>query len=951
MMRNPFRFDSTLPVEERNALRLILIGLPASVLAATVYLALAIQSGTWQMYAWSADIWLLSLAVLAGYFLLRRRRLSTAIWLILISIQATFIAAVALIEGIGWLIGISILALVSVIAGQTLPSRQAYLAVASGAVSGVAAILLELFLPAYRLPLPPVIRIFLPVILFIVILLFGHVTAVQFRNYTLRVKLIIIFVALVLSSIGVGAFFTINAQRTALTATIGSQLNTLASSKAVEIGQALERETDILETLAFNPFILNIVSASNTQGALSEEEIIRLDAEWRSAASSSDPLISNVLNNELSATLIQFQHEFPEHVETFITDLQGMNIAATNRTSDYYQGDEEWWRGAMADGVYIGQPEYDESSGITAIILAVRIQPSDDAPPLGILRTTLDLSFLTPSLTAGLFAQTGHTDIYLPNRQELSLRLQEDGAYETILKTASLNINELIQSDAVYQQTFHDEIPIIASPALVAGPTLAGEHEEQIAIEKLQWHVVSIQNQAEAFQPIRTQTRNISLFAIAISLAAMLAAVGFAQVFAAPITRLKQVAEQIAAGDTNAQAQVESGDEIGALAAAFNQMTSQLRDLIASLEQRVSERTVDLKNAVFVSEKRARDLQSISEISRIISAEQRLDILLPLLTRLISERFSFYHVGIFFVDETRRFVRLQAANSKEGQKLLEQGHHLEIGSGLVGTAAQSGKPRIALDTETDSAFLTNPHLPATRSELALPLNYRGLTIGVLDVQSTQPNAFTESDTNTLSILADQAAITIQNARLFGQMQQAREEAEALYAQIQNREWNAFVRQESRIGYQHTASGGKRLTQAVLSSEIRKALKKGEIVVLEGGDTQFQPALTIPVKLRGQTLGVLNIKAPLPNHRWSRDEINLAQAISDRLALALDNARLLLESQRRAAKEAKIGEVTAKIGASINLQNILQTAVQELGRALPGSEVIIQFGDTDGESLQ
>jgi len=69
---------------------------------------------------------------------------------------------------------------------------------------------------------------------------------------------------------------------------------------------------------------------------------------------------------------------------------------------------------------------------------------------------------------------------------------------------------------------------------------------------------------------------------------------------------------------------------------------------------------------------------------------------------------------------------------------------------------------------------------------------------------------------------------------------------------------------------------------------------------------------------------------------------MAQAISERLALALDNARLLQDSQRRAAKEQKIGDVTAKIGASINMRTMLQTAVEELGRALPGSEVVIQF---------
>jgi GAF domain-containing protein/HAMP domain-containing protein len=947
MTRNPFRINPHLPPQERNALRAILIGLPATVLAACVYLALAIQSGAWQLYAWSADIWVLALIVLVGYFMLRRGRLTSAIWLILIAIQVTFIAAVALIEGIGWLIGISILALVSIIGGQTLPARQASLAAALGVVSGIIAILLEVYLPAYRLPPPPLLRIFLPAILISVILLFGHVTANQFRNYTLRVKLIIVFVTLVLSSAGVSAFLATNAQRVTLTNTIGEQLNILANSKAVEIGQALERQADILETLSFNPFILNAVSAANTQGALTEEEIIRRDTEWRSAASDTDPLISSVLNNNLSLSLRQFQHEFPEHVEMFVTSLQGVNIAATNRTSDYYQGDETWWRSAINDGIYIGQPQYDESSNVTAIILAVRIGAADDAAPLGVLRTTLNLSFLTPSLTAGLFGESGHTDIYLPNGQELSLRMKEDGSYETILKTASLNINELLRSEQVYQQTFHDETPIIASPALVSGPDLPGEHEEKNAIAKLAWYAVSIQSQAEAFQPIRAQVRTNSLFAIAVSLGAILAAIGFSQVLSAPLIRLKQVVDQITAGDTSIQAQVETGDESGALAAAFNQMTSQLRSLIASLEQRVSERTIDLKNAVIVSEKRAQDLQSISEISRIISAEQRLDILLPLVTRLISERFGFYHVGIFIIDETRRFALLQAANSQGGQKLLDQGYRLELGSGLIGLVAQSGKPRIALDLDAETA--SNPHLPDTRSAMALPLKYRGVTIGVLDVQSAQPNAFTESDANTLGILADQVAITIQNARLFSQMQQAREEAEALYTQIQRREWNAFLRQEGRIGYQQTASGGKRLTQPVFSGEIRKALKDGQVVVVEGENTQSQPAIAVPLKLRGQTIGVLNIKAPLPNRRWSQDEINLAQTISDRLALALDNARLLIESQRRAAKEAKISEVSAKIGASINLQNILQTAVEELGRALPGSEVIIQFGDTDGES--
>lgn len=154
-----------------------------------------------------------------------------------------------------------------------------------------------------------------------------------------------------------------------------------------------------------------------------------------------------------------------------------------------------------------------------------------------------------------------------------------------------------------------------------------------------------------------------------------------------------------------------------------------------------------------------------------------------------------------------------------------------------------------------------------------------------------------------------------------------------------------MRQSAYVGYRQGIIEGKLLDTPVETDEINRALQQGEVVVLENKNEKSQPVIAVPVKLRGQTIGVLNIKAPKRKSKWNQDEINLAQAISDRLALALENARLLQDSQRRAAKERKIGEMTAKIGASINMRNVLQTAVEELGRALPGSEVVIQFQST------
>jgi len=468
--------------------------------------------------------------------------------------------------------------------------------------------------------------------------------------------------------------------------------------------------------------------------------------------------------------------------------------------------------------------------------------------------------------------------------------------------------------------------------------------------------VVGVDIAADA---IIQEQRQILVRSILISLAVLALGIFFGYLagntLTGPVIKLAQGTLGFSSGRFDQRVDISSNDEIGDLARTFNRMADQLRDTIASMEKRVSDRTTDLKNAVLVSEKRARELQTISEISRFISSEQRLDVLLNLVTRLVSERFNFYHVGIFFVDDTRQFAVLQAANSEGGQRMLARGHRLEVGqTGIVGNVAHTGKPRIALDVGSDAVFFNNPDLPNTRSEMALPLNVRGQTVGVLDVQSATSGAFTENDASTLGILADQIAIAIDNARLFGETQKARQEAEALYGQILRKEWSAFSKQQKKIGYRQSLVGGSPLEVPVESEEIHKALEKGQVVVLDGKGTQSQPSIAVPVKLRGQTIGVLNIKAPTQNRKWNQEEIKLAQAVSDRLALALENARLFEETTTRAERERLVSDITSKIRSHNNPQTMIATAVNELRIALGATrvEVIPQaIKKTDGKDTE
>lgn len=371
-----------------------------------------------------------------------------------------------------------------------------------------------------------------------------------------------------------------------------------------------------------------------------------------------------------------------------------------------------------------------------------------------------------------------------------------------------------------------------------------------------------------------------------------------------------------------------------------------------NLEQRFAERSADLNILRIDSERRAQQMVVISEISRLISKEQELSVLLPLVARLVSERFTFYHVGIFILDETGQYAVLRASNSEGGRRMLDRGHRLEVGeSGIVGYVAKYGTPRIALDVGLDAVFFNNPDLPDTRSEIGLPLNARNRILGVLDAQSEKPGAFTEADANTMGILADQIAIAIENARLFQETQKTLIEYQSLYRQNVQEGWDTFAREIPVIGYRFGAGGGGFLSTPVDSNEIHEAVNRGAPKIVQPGPGTKESYMIIPVKLRGQIIGTLQVQAPAENRVWTRDEINLSSAVSDRLSIALENARLIQESQKQALKEQTIRDVTSKVGDSILLQNVLRTAVEELGRALPGSEVILNLRPQDGKGQE
>lgn len=231
-----------------------------------------------------------------------------------------------------------------------------------------------------------------------------------------------------------------------------------------------------------------------------------------------------------------------------------------------------------------------------------------------------------------------------------------------------------------------------------------------------------------------------------------------------PIRALTEAATAFAAGDLSRSVEVNTKDEVGTLAEAFNQMGSQLRELIGSLEQRVAERT--------------RALQATSEVSQRLSTLLELEDLVKAVVEEIQQAFGYYHVHIYLVDPTDQSLVMAGGTGEAGQILLERGHRIESGRGLVGRAASTAQPVLVADTRQDPNWLPNPLLPDTQAEVAVPIVLGDRVLGVLDVQQNRRGGLGEEDLNLLRAVANQVAIAVQNARMY-QAAQTQAEREAV----------------------------------------------------------------------------------------------------------------------------------------------------------------------------
>lgn len=321
-----------------------------------------------------------------------------------------------------------------------------------------------------------------------------------------------------------------------------------------------------------------------------------------------------------------------------------------------------------------------------------------------------------------------------------------------------------------------------------------------------------------------------------------------------------------------------------------------------NLEASVAERTVQLK--------------AVNEVGRAANAILDPEELISRVVNLITDQFGYYYTALFLLDDKAEWAELHNATGEAGRVLKENKHRLRIdANSMVGSAISTLQPRVALDTDAEANRFKNPLLPYTRSEIALPLIAGTRVLGALDVQSTKAGAFSPQEIEVLQSMASQVAIAFENARLFERAGKSIEEL-----QIAQRQY-------------------------VLSSW--ESLPENENLQYKVGDDELSSSaaqLEIPLSLRDAIIGQISLAG---DDEWTPEQRTLVEAVATQAALALENARLVEESQSTAAQEHLLAEITGKIWSSGTIEGVLQSAVRELGRALDASDATIEL-KLDGE---
>jgi GAF domain-containing protein/HAMP domain-containing protein len=851
----------------------------------------------------SFGIWgsgILVLVILISFIWPRGETSST--WMAIVGIQLLMLIAISTYSGLLLITFLFQVVIIYTIILLLLPVQQIGTGIGLMLVGSVVSILLDIYWPLPRISLDRYVLIILEAALGLVVLTFIIFIVNQFRNFSHYIKLLLVFSTLVIAPTTIIGVVNIH--------TLNQSLMDQANSNLLSLS---ERTTNILDSF---------ISTGLTNARVEAQSPALVDYLRMVGRNELDP----VKTNNALLTLTSLGHQNPIFILSYaLLDINGRNVLDTNPDNiGSMEHQYNYFLRTLGSGVpYVTTILIPIIDNIPSLYFSSPVR-DPQGKIIGVLRTRYNAAIIQ-QLVGEQKDQAGQASFALLVDENGIILANGQDPSNVFRSLVSLNASNLL----VFQTT--ERLPkgtaddlYFAIPDLernlASGATTftiltdkfgeANKNGQVAAVAQMTnmtWTVISLQNQSAFLAPIRTQIKNSVLIIFVSVLVFTGFGLGISRLLSSPIESLTSAESRIKRGDLRTEAVKESGDDIGALAQPLNNMTVRIHNLAADIG---------------------------STASRI----RNVDLLLRQITRLISLRFGYYHVGIFLLDPRNEFAVLLASNSEGGQKMLARGHKLKVGqTGIVGFVTGHKQPRIALDVGQDAVFFDNPDLPETRSEIALPLLVGGKILGALDVQSKQPSAFSQEDAITLSVLADQIAIALENARLFEESQQTLETARRAFGYITGKAWEKLLQGQDIVGFTGLSDETIIQTTENIGSEALKAIDTGTTIQSEDNANLY-----IPIKIRENTIGVIRLDRSKSRQSWPEEDIATANLIAEQLGIALESARLYEEISQKAERETLISNTANRISSSIEFDRIMQATVEEIGHIFEDSEVVLQL---------
>lgn len=621
--------------------------------------------------------------------------------------------------------------------------------------------------------------------------------------------------------------------------------------------------------------------------------------------------------------------------ELLLLDLEGRVILATDPThKDHNYAQETYFKKGL-EGAYFQPPLYFSELNQ---VLAVVAQPvlHTNGRVLGVLVGRADMTHFNNIMrdSTGMGEQT---ETYLVDAN--GILLPEAGSAEDAAageKIGSEGINATLQAKTAGR---------------VVGPELYNNYRQVPVVGVYHWlpdlqvALMAEQNQSVAFQPILTTLGwNLAVALVAVLLA-VVAGLLITRDIAKPIAELAETAVQVTAGKLDLEIKTERKDEIGHLARAFNSMTAQLRELIGSLEHQVIARTQRLEVVATLGER----------LSGILKVEELLDEVV----NQIKDTLGYYHAHIYLLDNSKENLVVAAGTGQAGAEMKAKGHSIPLNAqtSLVARAARSGEIIKVDNVREAKDWLPNPLLPNTNSELAVPIILEGEIVGVLDVQQDKIVGLDESDANLLRSLVNQVAVTMRNARLFDEVETALRETRAVQERYLEQVWekSKIVTRQGQYHYVHP--GVPNLTEVALATAKQQALAQSSPTIVTIDETNSaqnsesntpdendtRNVIVAPLILRDLMIGTLQLHPAQAGQPWTEDDVAITEAVINQMVQIAETLRLFEETRERAAREQTVREITDKLRAAPNLEQLLEAATQELGQHLKATHIKLELG--------